>query len=139
MSYSPLGSSVRGISPGKNTGVGCHFLLQGIFSTQGSNPCLLHWPEDSLPPRHLGSPYTRDLTDVKARNLLFIMISCQLLLRKPHNSLCSNQTGACSIKINSELIEACISLKKQNLNRHICQHFLQMQHQQSLLSFSLIV
>ena len=24
--------------PGKNTGVGCHFLLQGIFPTQGSNP-----------------------------------------------------------------------------------------------------
>ena len=29
-------------SPGKNTGVGCHFLLQGIFSIQGSNPGLLH-------------------------------------------------------------------------------------------------
>ena len=28
--------------PGKNTGVGCHALLQGIFPTQGSNPCLLH-------------------------------------------------------------------------------------------------
>ena len=27
---------------GKNTGVGCHFLLQGIFPTQGSNPRLLH-------------------------------------------------------------------------------------------------
>ena len=27
--------------PGKNTGVGCHALLQGIFSTQGSNPGLL--------------------------------------------------------------------------------------------------
>ena len=27
--------------PGKNTGVGCHFLLQGIFPTQGSNPHLL--------------------------------------------------------------------------------------------------
>ena len=26
--------------PGKNTGVGCHFLLQGIFLTQGSNPCV---------------------------------------------------------------------------------------------------
>ena len=26
--------------PGKNTGVGCHFLLQGIFLTQGLNPCL---------------------------------------------------------------------------------------------------
>ena len=28
-------------SPGKNTGVGCCALLQGIFPTQGSNPCLL--------------------------------------------------------------------------------------------------
>ena len=27
--------------PGKNTGVGCHFLLQGIFLTQGLNTCLL--------------------------------------------------------------------------------------------------
>ena len=27
--------------PGKNTGVGCHFLLQGIFPTQGSNASLL--------------------------------------------------------------------------------------------------
>ena len=32
--------------PSKNTGVGCHFLLQGIFPTQGSNPPLLHWQED---------------------------------------------------------------------------------------------
>ena len=29
-------------SPGKNTGVGFHFLLQGIFPTQESNPGLLH-------------------------------------------------------------------------------------------------
>ena len=29
-------------SPGKNTGVGCHFLLQRIFPTQGSNPGLPH-------------------------------------------------------------------------------------------------
>ena len=31
--------------PGKNTGVGCHFLLQGIFLTQGSNPvfCIDRW------------------------------------------------------------------------------------------------
>ena len=28
--------------PDKNTGVGCHFLLQEIFQTQGLNPCLLH-------------------------------------------------------------------------------------------------
>ena len=36
-------------SPGKNTGVGCHFLLQGIFPTPGSNPGLLHRQTDSLP------------------------------------------------------------------------------------------
>ena len=32
-------------SPGKNTGVGCHFLLQGIFPTQGSNQvsCIGRW------------------------------------------------------------------------------------------------
>ena len=36
------GSSVHEDSPGKNTGVGCHALLQGIFPTQGSNPGLPH-------------------------------------------------------------------------------------------------
>ena len=35
-------------SPGKNTGVGCRFCFQGIFLTQGSNPCLLHWQVDNL-------------------------------------------------------------------------------------------
>ena len=37
---SPPGSSVHGDSPGKNTGVCCHTLLQGIFPTQRSNPYL---------------------------------------------------------------------------------------------------
>ena len=32
------GSSVHGDSPGKNTGVACHALLQGLFPAQGSNP-----------------------------------------------------------------------------------------------------
>ena len=39
---SPPGSSVHGDPPGKNTGVGCHALLQGIFPTQGSSPGLPH-------------------------------------------------------------------------------------------------
>ena len=43
MGYSPLGSSVQKDCPGKNTGVGCHALIQEIFPTQGSNPNLLHW------------------------------------------------------------------------------------------------
>ena len=34
--------------PGKNTGVGCHFLFQGIFRTQESDQCLLCWLADSF-------------------------------------------------------------------------------------------
>ena len=48
-------------SPRKNTGVGCHALLQGIFPTQGSNLrllCFLHWQEDSLPAEPPGKPVT---------------------------------------------------------------------------------
>ena len=41
--------------PGKNTGVGCHFLLQGIFKTQGSNLHFPDWRADSLPLSHQGS------------------------------------------------------------------------------------
>ena len=41
MDCSLPGSSVHGILPGKNTGVGCQFLFQGIFPTQGLNPCPL--------------------------------------------------------------------------------------------------
>ena len=50
MDCSLPGSSVHGNSPGKITGVGCHFLLQGIFPSQGMNLCLLHllhWQADS--------------------------------------------------------------------------------------------
>ena len=41
-------------SPGKNTGVACHFLLQEIFLIQGLNPCLPHCSQ-SLPFEHQGS------------------------------------------------------------------------------------
>ena len=40
---SPPGSSAHGVSPGKNTGVGCHALLEGIFPTRGSNSGLQHY------------------------------------------------------------------------------------------------
>ena len=42
--------------PCKNTGVLDHFLLQGIFPSQGSNLCLLHWQADSLPLSPQGKP-----------------------------------------------------------------------------------
>ena len=59
MDCSPPGSSVHGNSPGKNTEVDCHALLQRFFPTQGLNPrllCLLHWHENSLPLEPPGKP-----------------------------------------------------------------------------------
>ena len=44
---------------GKNIGVGCHLLFQGIFLPQGLNPsllCLLHWQVDSLSLAPPGKP-----------------------------------------------------------------------------------
>ena len=49
-------------SPAKNTGVRCHFLIQGIqgtFPDQRSYPHLLHWQADSLLLSHQGSPRSK--------------------------------------------------------------------------------
>ena len=54
---SPPGSSVHGHSPGKNTGVSCHALLQGIFLTQGSNLGLLHCRQILYCLSHQRSPF----------------------------------------------------------------------------------
>ena len=56
MDCSPPGCSVHGDYPGKNTGVGCHALLQGIFPTQGLNPGLPTLQVDSLPSEPPGKP-----------------------------------------------------------------------------------
>ena len=71
MDYSPPGSSVHGDSPGKDTGVGCHFLLQDMFSTEGSNLrllCLLHWQAGSLLLAPPGKPkiYRKLVEDYKS-------------------------------------------------------------------------
>ena len=49
--------------PSKNIGVGYHFLLQGVFLTQGSNLRLPHWQEHSLPLSHLRS--------IKVQSIIF--------------------------------------------------------------------
>ena len=56
MDYSLLGSPVHGDSPSKNTRVGSHALLQGIFPTQGSNPGLPHCRQILYQLRYQGSP-----------------------------------------------------------------------------------
>ena len=54
--------------PGKNTGVSCYFLLQGIFLTQRSNPSLLHWQVSSLSLSYQGSPCIEFLSGLSPDN-----------------------------------------------------------------------
>ena len=56
MNCSLPGSSVYGDCPGKNTGVGCHVLLQEILPTQVSNPGLVHCRQILGHLSHEGSP-----------------------------------------------------------------------------------
>ena len=53
---SPPGSSVHGDSPSRNTGVGYHFLLQGIFPIHGWNPGLPHCRQILYHLSHQGRP-----------------------------------------------------------------------------------
>ena len=55
-------------SQGKNTGVGCHALLQGIFSTQGTNLCLQHCRQILYRLSHQGSPPVRIAIIKKSTN-----------------------------------------------------------------------
>ena len=66
-------------SPGKNTGVDCHFLLQGIFPTQGSKPGLPHWRWILYHLSHQGSPSTRQEIILWGEDCVFIHPLCPLL------------------------------------------------------------
>ena len=72
MGCSPPGSSVNEF-PGKNTGVDCSFLLQGIFPTQGLNLSLLQWQADSLT---LGPPLGK--TNLLEKTLMLGKIEGQM-------------------------------------------------------------
>ena len=55
---------------GKNIGMGCHFLCQRIFPTQGSNShllCFLHWQVGSLPLAPPGKPYRKVASYIKTQ------------------------------------------------------------------------
>ena len=60
-------------SPSENTGVGCHFLLQGIFPTQGLNLGLLHCRQMLCHLSHQGSPPS---AEVAGSNCSSIHVSC---------------------------------------------------------------
>ena len=89
MDCSPPGSSVHGDFPGKNTGVDCHFLLQGIFLTQGLNLCLLHGQADSLPAELQGKPENTGMGSQSfllwifpAQELNWVLLHCRQILHQ---------------------------------------------------------
>ena len=75
MDCSPPGSSVLSDSPGKDIGVGCHALLQGIFPSQGSNPGLLHFRRILYRLSH------RESTILFSPNAFWCILSCMLVTR----------------------------------------------------------
>ena len=77
------GPSIHGKFPVKSSVVGCHFLLQGISPTQGSNPrllYLLHCQADSVPLCHLGSPVTNRRTKRQDKMLAVTSATGKILL-----------------------------------------------------------
>ena len=59
--------------PGKNTGVGCHVLLQRIFPAKGSNLHFLHWRADSPLLSHWGSHHALYFT-YKWYHMVFVFL-----------------------------------------------------------------
>ena len=87
---------------------GCHFLFQGIFLTQGSNPGLfglLHWQADSLPLCHLESP----VISLKIR----LYNSSNFILNFPNCFSCSSSFAAFSYKFQIQLV--CNYIRKKIL------------------------
>ena len=92
---------------GKNTGVNCHFLLQGFFPTEGSNPCLLHWQRDSLSLSHLGSHFIHG-------SLYMSMLLSQLLPPSPSLPVSMSPSVHCSTIYNSwDMETTCISINRR--------------------------
>ena len=83
-------------SPGKNTGVGCHSLFQGIFPTQGSNLGFLHCRQILYHLTHQGSPthiiklIKMKLTKIKSilRACVRSHFSCVWLFATPWTAVC---------------------------------------------------
>ena len=106
--------------PDKNTGVGCHALLQGIFPTQGSNLnlCLFHWQVGSLPLAPLGKPWRNSYSCAKGyvvKDIHHILV-CD---RKVRSSLTASQqeNGKISCFINT--MKSSITVKMNKLDQHV--------------------
>ena len=82
MDCSLPGSPCPWDSPGENTGVGCHFLLQVFFPTQELNPCILHCRQILYQLSYEGDPWNGDIWSgflLVGNELAARMVGLQLL------------------------------------------------------------
>ena len=93
--------------PGKNTGVGYHCLLQGIFSTQGLNQsllCLLHWQAESLPLNHLASldcfPLFLHFLSSLIKVILWLMFLHRQKADRGHGEVGAKAIETCSVSLS---------------------------------------
>ena len=105
MDCSPLGFSVYGDSLGKNTGVGYHRLLQGIFTTQGLNPGLLHCRESLYRLNHQGGPSAHEVDHyywpLQLHVFVFVCVCVMLENENVPNSTVSCEIYPSSVHIKS--------------------------------------
>ena len=107
MDYSQPGSSGHGILQDKNTGVGCHFLLQGMFPAEESNLgflCLLHWQVGSLPLAPPGKSYQSEWpSSKKKKNLQTINAGEDVEKREPSCTVGKNINWYITMENNVEI------------------------------------
>ena len=101
MDCNPPVSSVHGDSPGKNTELGCHALLQGIFPTRGSNPSLPHCRQSLYCQRHQGSPrksgalpFLQNGSGFQITSVLWTRIGFTIKQRSGNYHICSAKYGS---------------------------------------------
>ena len=127
--------------PGKNTRVGCHFLLQGIFPTQGSNPGLLHFRQMLYHLSHQGllqervkshylflsgirdfhPPLVTDITLAESENPRKVKIQKQfrwLFLRGQRGSHCLLSDEVCDAVLQMAHLTGCSQWRTTHCREH---------------------
>ena len=105
-------------SPGKNTGVGCHSFLQGIFPTQGSNPGLPHCRQILYRLSHQGSPSVEYVSH-HTRNPRLLLKST-LWLMAGFKSTCGHRSRVSLQKTSSFLLRNHHFLRQDKPMRSRC-------------------
>ena len=116
MECSPPGSSVHGDSPGKNTEVSCHALLQEIFPTQGWSPGLLHCRQILYHFSHQWDAGLRIWFSMQLRDAVYDLFSKEKKKCPSRSYWCYTLTQGCwNLGIVSEA--SCISVVEDSVSK----------------------